>query len=181
MAKRRKATQGLVFTWSADFQPFKNSADADPQVIGLSLDEIARQNNGQLKPRHVWEAAKSPRHPLHRHFEWDVQKAAQSHWNEIARRLTRSVMILPSDDTSNQPPRRAWISVPDDGTKYHRSAEVMDEAGLQLSVMKKALADLEAWIDRYSSLESICGNAVSTARSQLAARLAASAQTKATV
>jgi hypothetical protein len=178
MAKRSKKTtpQGPIFTWSANFQAFKGAANADPQVIGESLEEIARQHNGRLKPRYVWEAARaSPRHPLHKHFEWDVQKAAEFYWDESARRLTRSIMILPNEDEdSNQPPRRAWISVGDDGTKYHRVGEVLVEADLQLSVMKKALAELEGWIDRYASLESICGSAISTARTQLMSRLAAS-------
>jgi len=84
-------------------------------------------------------------------------------------------MILPQDQHANEPPRRAWISVPDsDQTSYRASGEVMTEAALQYAVMKKALADLEAWIDRYSTLKGICGNAVATAKQQLVARLAAS-------
>jgi hypothetical protein len=164
--------RGQVYTWSASFQPFKNSKGADPQVIGEALDAIAQQHGGNLKPRQIWEAAQAPRHPLHRHFEWNERRAAEAHWDTVSRVLTRSIMILADDKNSNQPPRRAWISVPDDG--YQRVAKVMDETDLQLAVMRRALADLESWIDRYGSLQNICGNAIVTARTALQARLAAS-------
>jgi hypothetical protein len=84
------------------------------------------------------------------------------------------VCILTTDPKSNEPPRRAWISVPDNPTSYRAHAELLTEAALQLAVMKKALADLEAWIDRYHSLEEICGSAMATARAALRSRLAAS-------
>jgi hypothetical protein len=180
MAKKRKTTQGPIYTWSGNFQAFKDSAKADPQVIGETLEAIGRQHKGQLRPRYIWEAARaSPRHPLHRHFEWNVQKAAEQNWDDVARRLTRSIMILPIDAESNQPPRRAWLSVPGEG--YQTVAKVMDEAAMQYKVMRSALAELEGFIDRYNSLDSVCGSALKTARSQLAARLAASAPAGSTV
>ena len=54
---------------------FKNADSADAQIIGESIAAIKAANNNRLQPRFVFEAARSQRHPLHRHFEWNVQKA----------------------------------------------------------------------------------------------------------
>jgi hypothetical protein len=179
MAKKRRTTppppppRGPRYDWSPQPQAFLNADQADPQVIGLTLDQIAQAHGGRLQPEHVVEAARAPRHPFHRHFPWDDAVAAAQHRLDIARRITRSVVLLPDDPKSNQPPKRAWTSVsePNNGVSYRRVDQIMRQADLQLAVMRRALADLRGWLERYRSLQDLCGSPVSQAAQHLATQI----------
>jgi len=48
---------------------------------------------GVLTPELVVEDAKRKDSPLHEMFEWDVNKAAYAHWENVARQLIRSVQV----------------------------------------------------------------------------------------
>lgn len=52
------------------------------------------QEHGTLTPELVVEDAKRKDSPLHELFEWDQQKAAQSHWHDVARALIRNVRVV---------------------------------------------------------------------------------------
>lgn len=179
MAKKRRTPPppprpptGPRFAWSDKPRAFLRADEADPQVIGMSLDEIARAHGGRFQPEDIVEAARAPRHPFHRHFQWDIHKAAHANWLDTARRITRAVVLLPDDPTSNQPPKRAWTSVPDPtGVSYRRVTEILTQGSLQLAVMKRALADLRGWLERYRMLQDLAGGAVSQAARNLAAQI----------
>lgn len=49
--------------------------------------------NGRLTPERVLDDAKRPESPLHKHFQWDDQKAAEQHRLDQARDLIRTVKI----------------------------------------------------------------------------------------
>src|SRR5260370_22641201 len=119
-----KKPSGPKYVWADAPKTFKGARDADPNEIGRSLDQIASDHGGRLEPGDIVEAARARSHVLHQHFEWNVNKAAEYHWMDTARRLARSVMLV-SDAGSNEPPKRAWISVEDDGISYRRIDEVM--------------------------------------------------------
>jgi hypothetical protein len=55
--------------------------------------EACRDKQGRITPQAVWRAARDPKHILHREFPWDVRKAAEICWNEIAQRLIRECKI----------------------------------------------------------------------------------------
>ncbi len=178
MAKKRRASPppapptGPRFAWSGKPLTFLRADEADPQVVGLTLDEIARAHGGRLQPEHVVEAARSRGHVFHRHFEWNDATAAAQHRLDTARRLTRAVVLLPDDPTSNQPPKRAWTSVTDtDGAAYRRVSEILTQGSLQLAVMKRALADLRGWLERYRMLQDLAGGGVAQAAHNLAAQI----------
>lgn len=61
---------------------------ADPK--DLRLGELYEKNGNELRVDDVVEDAKDPNSPLYDEFDWDVNKAANAHWREIARRLIRS-------------------------------------------------------------------------------------------
>jgi 1,4-alpha-glucan branching enzyme len=50
--------------------------------------------NGRLTPERVVHDAKRPESPLHEHFLWDVQKAAEHFWLDQARDLIRAVKVV---------------------------------------------------------------------------------------
>lgn len=63
--------------------------------IAIVVKELRKieDRNGRLTAESVLEAARSPKHPLHGHFEWD-DSAAAHHWRiEQARRLIRGVQV----------------------------------------------------------------------------------------
>lgn len=180
MAKKRRKARvtriGPRYEFSDAPRVFKNGAGADPEVIGQSLAAIAAAHANRLRPQHVVDAARAPRHPLHKHFEWNVDKAAQAHWLDTARSLCRAVVLVNPSEPVSSPRHRmpAWLSVKDPkGIAYRDIDQVVNEVDFQLAVMRRALADLEAWQSRYHSLEDICGGAVASARAQLIARIQA--------
>lgn len=51
----------------------------------------ALERNGKVDPNDLIEAAKSPKHPCHDSFTWDVNQAAAERWRDQARELIRRV------------------------------------------------------------------------------------------
>jgi len=49
---------------------------------------------GRVTPRSVWQAARSPAHPLHNEFEWDTKKAAEKEWDRTAASIIREVKFV---------------------------------------------------------------------------------------
>lgn len=134
----------------------KAAKNADPQVIGEALEKIAKGNGGKLKPDDVWKAAQERRHPLHKHFEWDVQKAAEAHWRDTSRALIR--MIRVEDEEVTEGTTRAFHSISDKGgTSYRHIDEVRSSADFQLSLLNAAERDLESFRLRYRELKDVCG------------------------
>ena len=159
----------ISYTFKDGPVTIKNAKKADPQKIGVALAKIAEQQKGRLTPPAVVEAARDQRHPLHKHFEWDDQVAAEAYRLDQARVLIRSVRIVGEDDAEPAP---AFLSVADKGgTSYRTFAEVMDSADLQNTVLAAAERDLAAFERRYRALADIC-EVIRYAREKIAARSA---------
>jgi hypothetical protein len=65
----------------------------------LTEEQIARlktleSERGELVPSRVVEDAKDKASPLHDLFEWNVKKAAHSHWIQRAREVIGAVTVL---------------------------------------------------------------------------------------
>lgn len=134
----------------------KNARDADPDEIGGALTAIAAKHNGEIQPKHVVEAARDRRHPLHKHFEWDDKKAADAYRLDQARAIIRIVRTQIEPD---EPPVRAFYSVKDDNGQRYRAVEtVMSSASLQLALLKAAERDLRAFQSRYQAIKDISQN-----------------------
>jgi len=135
-----------------------NAKKADPQKIGQALAKIATDGGGRLTPPAVVEAARNPRSPLHRHFEWDDAKAAEAYRLDQARAII-GVIRIEEDDKE---PARAFLSVKDpDGVSYRTAAEVSGSLDLQLAVLKQAEKDLDAFQRRYRELQDVCEDVMS--------------------
>ena len=132
-----------------------NADKADAQVIGTEIDKIVKANGGRLKPEYVWRAAQAPRHPLHKHYEWDVKTAAEAHWTSVSRILIRCIDV--EADEEGEPAEPAFVSVTDNGGAAYRTiGEIKRSAELSLAVLTRAKADLLAFQRRYAQLQDIC-------------------------
>jgi hypothetical protein len=143
----------------------KAAGKADAQTIGESLAEIAAKGGDKLKPEAVVFEARRKSHPLHRHFEWDDEVAAESYRVDQARNLIRIVRVI--DEDAHEGTSRAFVSISTKtGTAYHTIEKVKSSADLQLAVMQQADRDLEAFQRRYRELVDIC-TVVASARDKL--------------
>ena len=135
----------------------KNAKDADPETIGVALEQIAKKNGDQLQPRTVVDEARDPTNPLHKHFEWEDGVAAEAYRVQQARALIRIVLV--ADDTKPEaPPTRAFFAINDEkeGYSYRPVAQVVSSVEMRLSLLKSARRDLRAFRERYRSIKELC-------------------------
>lgn len=98
---------------------------------------------GKLTPKLVLDTARDPEHPLHSHFEWRDDVAAEKYRLDQARELIRSVRVVykAAGETEAQTLGRAFHAVRDDDAEYrYEPAEVV--AGDPL-LSKLVMADME--------------------------------------
>jgi len=146
----------------------KGADKAKAQEIGEALAKISEQEKGRLNPKAIVDAARSNRHVLHKHFEWDDGLAAEQWRMEQARSIVQSIHIEHEDTESGV--ARAFLSIRDkDGVSYRTIEEVMGSADLQSKVLASAERDLLAFESRYRSLNDIC-ELVRGVRQQVAIR-----------
>ena len=155
-SKKRQSSSAPRYEFSAAPLRFKDSRHADPQQIGEALDAIRVANGGKLPTKAIWETAKdNPSNALHRHFEWDLKRAAEAHWHDTANALVQVIRII---DVSDGEPKRAFLSVKTEGqlTAYYSRMDVVRSADLQRLVLAEAVRMLSAWELRYRDLEDLC-------------------------
>lgn len=156
----------------------KAAAKADPQKIGEELSKITVAHGGKLTPHDVVEAARSTRSALHRHFEWDDERAAAAHRLSQAREIIAVIRVVDKEADSGR--RQVFLSVADKGgVSYRTVEEVRGSADLQRIVLNQADRDLAAWQRRYAEIVDAVGHieqaraAVQRRREQLETRAAA--------
>ena len=71
----------------------------DSAILKKRLARIAGLHGGRLTPDAVVEDAKSPKSPLHEHFDWDDSVAAVKWRIEQARTLIRQVTVTVTSGT----------------------------------------------------------------------------------
>ena len=146
----------------------KAAGKANAQVIGEALEALADKAGGDLKPDAVVEAARSEKHPLHVHFEWDDKLAAEAHRLDQARNIIRIVRVEDEDASGGNV--RAFVSVSEkSGVAYKPIATVRKSHDLQLALLKAAERDLDAFKTRYRELKDIC-DLVEQARGRVVSR-----------
>ena len=135
-----------------------NATKANAQVIGESIAKITAEHGGQLHPEYLWQAAEgNKRHPLYKHYPWDLREAAESHWTYISRKLIACVDIV---GDGNERPKPAFISIAtkNNGTSYQTIAAVMESAELLIAALKAAEAIFEAYERRLQTFEDLCSD-----------------------
>lgn len=133
----------------------KAAGKADPNAIGMALEEIRVRAGGELEPKAVVDAARTTDHPLHVHFEWDDKLAAESFRLDQARNIIRIVRVVDEDVDGGT--ARAFISVKGKhGVSYRALEDVKNSGDLQESLLAQAEKELAAFEVRYRELKDIC-------------------------
>jgi hypothetical protein len=153
---------------------FKGKSAADPQKVGEIIASLQRSRTREEEIRTaMWKAAQgNPSHPLYPCYEWNVQTAAEAHWDSQSRSIMNAVRIV--DDTK---PERDFvkafhsISVPGIGRRVYTTKEVVRSADLQINLLRQAERELLAFERRYEDLIDIC-DLIRRARSKVSERLA---------
>jgi hypothetical protein len=145
-----------------------NGKNADAQVIGEALADLAAKNDGRLTPRITVAAARRRDHPLHPYFEWTDRKAAEAWRLHQAGQLIRTIRI---EDEETQEPMIAFVSVVDKphGRTYVTREAVVTRTDYQAETMRLAERDLAALERRYQELLGLC-RALRSIRAQLTER-----------
>ena len=127
------------------------------QVAGGELDRIRRENNGDLIPASVVDAARDDESPLHDLFEWEDSRAAELFRQTQARHLINSIrIIVREDEESPEESRIAFIRVRVDKRSSYRSASsVLSDTDLRKQAIDECLALLEGVKARFDHLNEL--------------------------
>lgn len=118
------------------------------------LEEIARENDGILRPEAVVEYAKNPETALHTRFQWDNRRAGHEYRLWQARQLIRvSVRMLAGQN------QRVFFSLRSDRTQagggYRPTLHLMSDAEKRQELLANALADLAMFRKKYVALQEL--------------------------
>jgi hypothetical protein len=111
--------------------------------IRSELERIYAEH-GNLTPGLVLSEAQSPDSPLHTHFNWDDDDAANRWRLHQAADLIRRVKINVVNTTSDEGLRvRAWTSIPtQEGRQYRDTREVAADSNLATLVRDELMNEL---------------------------------------
>lgn len=131
---------------------------ADAQAVGEAIEEIASRHGGVCPKEALVEAARSPKHPAHKLFEWDDSVAAMRHRNDQARKILRTLVIIVQQD---QVPAHVKVSITDDEGRAHEGFMRTDKAMVipdaRSGVLDRAISQLRGVQRRFSLLNETLG------------------------
>lgn len=117
------------------------------------LERIREENGGLLTVASIVEAAKDEDSPLHKHFDWDDNTAAEKYREWQARALIQKCKIT----IENRPDTivRAFVSVPSDRKAggYRSVHEVLDDAVLKESLLREMHQRIAYWQKQHYLLD----------------------------
>ncbi len=121
--------------------------------IQKELEAIGKRNGGLLRPCDVVEFAKDEKTALHSRFEWDDQKAGDSHRLWQARQILRIEVVVLENDSKLV---RAFVSLKDDrqeqGGGYRLLTEVLSNKDLRAKMLNEALDEAELFKRKWERL-----------------------------
>jgi hypothetical protein len=115
-----------------------------------ALDALAsRDPDGLIQPEAVVEEAKSnPDSPLHRQFDWDVERSAYQHWLAVARSLIARYTVIRIDEGPKYvnvriSQRRGYVSI----------ERAVADPDLFQQIVTEAEKAIVGWRNRLSAFE----------------------------
>lgn len=118
------------------------------------LERLAKQKGGMLLVDDVLDAAKDPHCILHRHFQWDDTKAAESYRKMQARQLIQKCVV--TIDKAPDVQVRAFVSLATDqiaGGGYRMTADVLSDDDLKAQLLHEMLVTLTKWKKQVNLLD----------------------------
>lgn len=119
------------------------------------LERLAQQNDGLLMVEDVLEEARDPQSILHKHFQWDDDKAAEAYRKQQARQLIQKVTV-----TIEKAPDvhiRAFVSLSTDQYEkggYRMTANVLSDDNLKAQLLHDMQLALVKWKKQINLLDS---------------------------
>jgi hypothetical protein len=110
------------------------------------LEKLARQNGGVLLVESVLDAAKDPDCVLHKHFQWDDTKAAESYRKTQARQLIQKCVV--TIDKAPNVQIRAFVSLASDqhsGGGYRMTADVLSDEDMKSQLLHDMMMVISRW------------------------------------
>lgn len=126
----------------------------DVNAIGRMIDQLT-VNGVPCSAERFVEEARNPRSPAHHLFEWDVQKAAQAHWEERARLIIRSCRVIYEDGPAEVSHIGYFKVCTPQGDGYLPEAQVMTQADLRQQVLQDALRQLAGLQERIRDIREL--------------------------
>ncbi|MCZ2076563.1 MAG: hypothetical protein LC130_16395 [Bryobacterales bacterium] len=141
---------------ASSFRGLKN-----PAQVGKALERIRKQNEGQLKPGDVVEAARPENSVLHPGFTWDDTEAAEEYRKWEARELVRQIVVV-HPETDEEAPAFIHVSVAgDEGGKnryYQSSAVLVDRPDEYQSALECAMRKLKEASRAFEDIKRLCSD-----------------------
>lgn len=119
------------------------------------LERLAKQNDGLLMVEDVLEEARNPQSILHKHFQWDNDKAAEAYRKQQARQLIQKCVV-----TIEKAPDvhiRAFVSLSTDQYEkggYRMTSNVLSDDNLKAQLLHDMHLALVKWKKQINLLDS---------------------------
>lgn len=132
----------------------KDAKNLEADKVGAVIEALP----GDDKPGALVREAKASRHYLHNCFDWNDRTAAHAHRLQTARGIIRCVVLI-EDANPEALPIPAFVSISTGKSggarEYFSTPSIVDNAQLQLRLMRDARTDLMSWLKRYTALRSV--------------------------
>lgn len=139
---------GMIYQWKDG-----SHVTIDAQSAGEEMERIRVRQNGRLDQESVLAAARKPKSPLHPHFEWDNEKAAEAYRLDQAGHLIRCITVTVEKPNGGEAPVRAFVNVRREEDRSYTSIQhALSDDELRAQVVATAWAELEAWRRRHAEL-----------------------------
>ena len=119
------------------------------------LEKIANKNGGLLMVDDVLDEARNPKSILHKHFQWDDDKAAEAYRKMQARQLIQKCVV--TIEKAPDVPIRAFVSLTTDqyeGGGYRLTANVLTDDQQKGQLLHDMQITLLKWKKQVALLDS---------------------------
>lgn len=146
--KRKPKTQSYTFSVRPGFHINKRAAEDVGRVI-VELTE-----RGNYTPEALVQAARSPRSPAHKHFEWDDERAAHQHRLTQARFYQRGIeySFMVKGARKKLVELQMRVAYPIGDGSYRSGRDVITDRDMVERLLDEALDRLEQWRQQYAML-----------------------------
>ena len=138
--------------------------NVEANAVGEVMEQI-EEKNGSVTSELFLEASRAEESPTHRVFEWNDGIAAEKYRLHQASRTICAIRVVVRDEGQNeqinpQKPMRAFVNIARDDEKkaqYMNVCDAMSNSRIRNQVLQRALRELRAFQDKYSSLNELAG------------------------
>lgn len=136
----------MVYKWREGSRGFGVKA----AIVGERIEQIRIANGGRIDPADVVDDARSKRSPLHKAFEWNDSKAAESYRVWQARAMLGALVVI-HESAKDIGPVRAFVNVRENAdASYTSMDDAMSVPDLRRQVIARALREAKEWRRRYN-------------------------------